>query len=339
MTDPKQMATPFSDKVLEEQIAAALPQINAQTKDMRGVSIDCPESRLLAHAIVALAGDNSPDHANDPRIYVRDQNTVGMTITRGQSTDVNTILDFLNKETQGQAKVGDMKVGDFDVTFPKSALPKLLQDVNQGLQTMEQQNPDQVKAIKAIQIPSAAPPLAQSQAVTPQMADGAQAGSDATKGRVIVATIDDFKREVLDAGKPVLLNLHASWCEVCKQNDPELARFAKDYPSVKVVTMDVDKLTEAYDAMSSAEQAKSPIHDFMNQAYGSAIPLTTLYDTKGAQQLGIIGAKDSSQWADWTAMQIGEGSLNSQDKQPVAQNNGLAPAGTQGTQSLQGMVR
>jgi len=51
----------------------------------------------------------------------------------------------------------------------------------------------------------------------------------------------EFKKEVLDAGQPVLVDFTATWCGPCKMLDPIVAQLAQEWAGkVKVVKLDVD---------------------------------------------------------------------------------------------------
>jgi len=51
----------------------------------------------------------------------------------------------------------------------------------------------------------------------------------------------DFQKEVLEAGKPVLVDFTAVWCGPCKMLDPIVGQLAQEWGGkVKVVKIDVD---------------------------------------------------------------------------------------------------
>jgi thioredoxin 1 len=51
----------------------------------------------------------------------------------------------------------------------------------------------------------------------------------------------DFRKEVLEAGKPVLVDFTAVWCGPCKMLDPIVGQLAQEWGGkVKVVKIDVD---------------------------------------------------------------------------------------------------
>jgi thioredoxin 1 len=55
------------------------------------------------------------------------------------------------------------------------------------------------------------------------------------------ATFAQILKEANDAGKPVLIDLYASWCPPCKAMAPVLDQFADANTDVKVVKVDVEK--------------------------------------------------------------------------------------------------
>ncbi|MEJ7568199.1 MAG: TlpA disulfide reductase family protein [Gaiellaceae bacterium] len=57
------------------------------------------------------------------------------------------------------------------------------------------------------------------------------AGVDPVTGRNVSLT--DF------AGKPVVINIWASWCPPCHEEAPDLARFARAHPEVQLLGIDI----------------------------------------------------------------------------------------------------
>ena len=54
-------------------------------------------------------------------------------------------------------------------------------------------------------------------------------------------TQTDFQKEVLEAGRPVLVDFSAIWCGPCKMLDPIVEQLAQEWGGkVKVVMIDVD---------------------------------------------------------------------------------------------------
>jgi thioredoxin 1 len=59
---------------------------------------------------------------------------------------------------------------------------------------------------------------------------------------VIEITDDNFKSEVLESDKPVLVDFWAEWCQPCKMLAPTIDEVAEEFSnSVKVGKLDTDK--------------------------------------------------------------------------------------------------
>ena len=57
-------------------------------------------------------------------------------------------------------------------------------------------------------------------------------------------TPQDFTREVINAGQPVLVDFWANWCGPCRMMAPVLEELSEKYPNLKVVKSDVDQMQE-----------------------------------------------------------------------------------------------
>jgi thioredoxin 1 len=54
-------------------------------------------------------------------------------------------------------------------------------------------------------------------------------------------TDETFEREVLQAGKPVVVDFWAPWCGPCKAIEPALDELAKTTGNVEFVKLDIDE--------------------------------------------------------------------------------------------------
>ena len=66
-------------------------------------------------------------------------------------------------------------------------------------------------------------------------------------------TMDNFKKEVLEEEKTVVLDFYADWCGPCKMQSPILDELSNDEKNIKVVKVNVDEepdLAEQYNIMS-----------------------------------------------------------------------------------------
>ncbi len=67
-------------------------------------------------------------------------------------------------------------------------------------------------------------------------------------------TIDNFKEEVMDTKKPVLLDFWAAWCGPCKMLEPSIETLSKDYADTAVIgKINIDEqreLAEHFGVMS-----------------------------------------------------------------------------------------
>lgn len=60
-----------------------------------------------------------------------------------------------------------------------------------------------------------------------------------------VKTAEEFKREVLEADVPVLVDFWAAWCQPCVILAPVMEKLAADYESrAKIVKVNVDEARE-----------------------------------------------------------------------------------------------
>ena len=61
---------------------------------------------------------------------------------------------------------------------------------------------------------------------------------------VITITKENFKSEVLDSDKPVLIDFWASWCGPCRMMTPVIDAVAEERKDVKVGKINIDEESE-----------------------------------------------------------------------------------------------
>ena len=61
---------------------------------------------------------------------------------------------------------------------------------------------------------------------------------------VIIITKENFKSEVLDSDKPVLIDFWASWCGPCRMMAPVIDAVAEERKDVKVGKINIDEESE-----------------------------------------------------------------------------------------------
>ena len=61
---------------------------------------------------------------------------------------------------------------------------------------------------------------------------------------VVTITKDNFKSEVTESEKTVLLDFWASWCGPCRMVSPIIDEIAEETPSIKVGKINVDEQRE-----------------------------------------------------------------------------------------------
>jgi len=105
-------------------------------------------------------------------------------------------------------------------------------------------------------------------------------------------TLADFK------GKPVILNLWATWCVPCIREMPALDAMAGDTPKVQVlaVSQDLDgmeKVKPFFDAHGFKHLEPYLDSDTaLSTGFGANLPLTILYNSQGKEVWRVAGGMD-----------------------------------------------
>ncbi|MFO1261143.1 MAG: TlpA disulfide reductase family protein [Sphingomonadaceae bacterium] len=134
----------------------------------------------------------------------------------------------------------------------------------------------------------------------PYTIDRGMAGSDMpdyafkdASGKVL--TLDHFR------GKPVLVNLWATWCAPCIKELPQLDRIAGAYAKSGLQVMPISQDTMEADKVSAFFSGKGlhnlqtwfdPDNNFGFGFGGAALPTSVLYSSDGKEIARIIGAPD-----------------------------------------------
>jgi len=105
-------------------------------------------------------------------------------------------------------------------------------------------------------------------------------------------------------GKPLLLNVWATWCIPCREEFPDLIRLAEDYDDgIEVIGISVDSQGEIESkVIPFLQQVNSSFTNYIinfddpedfinlvNKDWGGAIPATFIYDKTGVQKEIFIG--------------------------------------------------
>lgn len=67
---------------------------------------------------------------------------------------------------------------------------------------------------------------------------------------VLTITKDNFKSEIVETDKPVLLDFWASWCAPCMMQSPIVDQVAEEHPEIKVGKVNVDEQPELASAFA-----------------------------------------------------------------------------------------
>ena len=100
-------------------------------------------------------------------------------------------------------------------------------------------------------------------------------------------------------GKPLLINLWATWCAPCVAELPQLDQIAANHPGLKVLTVnqDMDKLDKVAPFLKARgvtrlEPWLNPDNSLTFQFGADTLPVTILYDSAGHEVWRIVGGRD-----------------------------------------------
>jgi len=95
-----------------------------------------------------------------------------------------------------------------------------------------------------------------------------------------IQTEEDFKELIANTDKLMIVDFHATWCGPCQAMKPVFAKVEKNFPSVKFVSVDVDK------AQSVAQRY-----------FIKSIPVLLLFKF-GEIRGGVVGGQSETQIAE-----------------------------------------
>ena len=89
---------------------------------------------------------------------------------------------------------------------------------------------------------------------------------------VLTITKENFKTEIVESGKPVLLDFWASWCAPCMMQSPVVDAIAEEHPEIKVGKVNVDEQPELASAFAvqHSDACDNPGRDHQGDTGGTA---------------------------------------------------------------------
>lgn len=127
---------------------------------------------------------------------------------------------------------------------------------------------------------------------------------------IVLAGFDDVEwrlsQHLADDGRPVVLNLWASWCLPCRDEIPELSRFAASRPDILVVGVAVeDRVAPAHALVEELQPSYLVGMDAtgrLRERYPSiGMPFTVVIDAQGVIRWSMVGGVTAEQLEDATS--------------------------------------
>ena len=89
---------------------------------------------------------------------------------------------------------------------------------------------------------------------------------------VIELTQENYRKEVIESDKPVLIDFFATWCGPCKMVSPVVDEIANERPDIKVCKLDVDRnldLARTFQVMSVPTLVAMKNGEIVNKIIGA----------------------------------------------------------------------
>jgi thiol-disulfide isomerase/thioredoxin len=106
-------------------------------------------------------------------------------------------------------------------------------------------------------------------------------------------------------GKPLLLNVWATWCAPCVEEFPAIIELNKKYNNnLEVIALSVDMPSEiesrvvpflkkqgvSFKVIVADEKSSNNMINMLDSSWSGAVPVTFIYDKKGMRQKVLVGA-------------------------------------------------
>jgi thiol-disulfide isomerase/thioredoxin len=129
-----------------------------------------------------------------------------------------------------------------------------------------------------------------------------------SQNKIDKINLDQLKKIISKReGKPILINLWATWCEPCREEMPDLVKFAEKYKSkVDIIGISVDYPDEidskilpfvknqniTFPVYVNDVKDQEKLIDYFDKDWNGAIPATFIFDIKGKKVNKIYGKKN-----------------------------------------------